>query len=292
VRFGKKDKMKKVLVLGSTGMLGHIVHYFLDSTKTYDLYNLSFRNKLNSKTIIVDILNQQKLSNLINEISPDVIINCIGILIKESNENLKNAIYINAYFPHWLKDFCRDINCKLIHVSTDCVFSGKNGGNDENSIKDALDDYGKTKSLGEFDSLNHLCIRTSIIGPELKQNGEGLMHWLFNQRGTINGFKNVFWSGVTTFELAKAIHFSIENNISGLWNVTNGVPISKYDLLKQIIQTFSINKIKLEFNTNKISDKSLKSIREINYEVPTYNLMLKEFYKYFNKNRDLYNYDI
>ena len=162
--------MKKVLVLGSTGMLGHIVHYFLDSTNKYDLYNLSFRNKLNSKTIIEDVSDQEKLSNLINEISPDVIINCIGILIKGSNENIKNAIYVNGYFPHWLKGVCKEINCKLIHISTDCVFSGKNGGNDENSIKDAIDDYGKTKSLGEFDSFNHLCIRTSIIGPELKQN--------------------------------------------------------------------------------------------------------------------------
>ena len=284
--------MKKVLVLGSTGMLGHIVHYFLDSTNKYDLYNLSFRNKLNFKTIIEDVSDQEKLSNLINEISPDVIINCIGILIKGSNENIKNAIYVNGYFPHWLKGVCKEINCKLIHISTDCVFSGKNGGNDENSIKDAIDDYGKTKSLGEFDSFNHLCIRTSIIGPELKQNGEGLMHWLFNQQGTINGFKNVFWSGVTTLELAKAIHFSIENNISGLWNVTNGEAISKFDLLKTIIKTFSINKLKLEPNTDKISDKSLKSIRGIDYKVPSYQIMLEGLVDYYRENQKLYNYKL
>ena len=273
-------------------MLGHIVHYFLDSTNKYDLYNLSFRNKLNSKTIIEDVSDQQKLSNLINDISPDVIINCIGILIKGSNENIKKAIYINGYFPHWLKDVSEDINCKLIQISTDCVFSGKNGENDENSIKDAIDDYGKTKSLGEFDSINHICIRTSIIGPELKQNGEGLMHWLFNQQGTINGFKNVFWSGVTTLELAKAIHFSIENNISGLWNVTNGEAISKYELLKKIIKTFSINKLKLESNTDKISDKSLKSIRGIDYEVPSYQIMLEDLAKYYGENKKIYNYKL
>jgi len=221
-----------------------------------------------------------------------VIINCIGILIKGSNENIKNAIYVNGYFPHWLKGVCKEINCKLIHISTDCVFSGKNGGNDENSIKDAIDDYGKTKSLGEFDSFNHLCIRTSIIGPELKQNGEGLMHWLFNQQGTINGFKNVFWSGVTTLELAKAIHFSIKNNISGLWNVTNGEAISKFDLLKTIIKTFSINKLKLEPNTDKISDKSLKSIRGIDYKVPSYQIMLEGLADYYRENQKLYNYKL
>ena len=282
--------MKKVLVLGSTGMLGHIVYYFLDSRNSYDLYNLSFRNKLNSKTIIEDISDQQKLSNLINDISPDIIINCIGVLIKGSKENLKNSIYINAYFPHWLKDVCDDINCKLIHISTDCVFSGKKGGNDENSIKDAIDDYGKTKSLGEFDLFNHLCIRTSIIGLELKQNGDGLINWLFNQQGTINGFKNVFWSGVTTLELAKVIHFSIENNISGLWNVTNGEPISKFDLLKTIIKTFSINKLKLEPNTDKISDKSLKSIRGIDHNVPSYQIMLEDLADYYTENKNKYSY--
>ena len=284
--------MKKVIILGSTGMLGHLVYHFLDSTNKYDLYNLSFRNKLNSKTIIVDISDQQKLSNLINDISPDVIINCVGVLIKGSKENLKNAIYINAYFPHWLKDVCEEIDCKLIHVSTDCVFSGKNGGNDENSIKDATDDYGKTKSLGEFDSINHLCIRTSIIGPELKQNGEGLLHWLFNQQGTIYGFKNVYWSGVTTLELAKVIHFSIENNISGLWNVTNGEAISKYDLLQKIIKIFSINKLKLEPDTNKFSNKSLKSNRGIYYKVPSYDDMLEDLSVYFRAHKNLYNYTL
>jgi len=284
--------MKKVIILGSTGMLGHLVYHFLDSTNKYDLYNLSFRNKLNSKTIIVDILDQQKLSNLINDISPDVIINCVGVLIKGSKENLKNAIYINAYFPHWLKDVCEEIDCRLIHVSTDCVFSGKNGGNDENSIKDATDDYGKTKSLGEFDSINHLCIRTSIIGPELKQNGEGLLHWLFNQQGTIYGFKNVYWSGVTTLELAKVIHFSIENNILGLWNVTNGEPISKYDLLQKIIKIFSINKLKLEPDTNKFSNKSLKSNRGIYYKVPSYDDMLEDLSVYFRAHKNLYNYTL
>ena len=84
--------MKKVLILGSTGMLGHMVHHFLDSTKSYDLFNLSFKNKLNSKTIILDIPNQKKLLNKIEEINPDVIINCVGILIKGSEENIKNAI--------------------------------------------------------------------------------------------------------------------------------------------------------------------------------------------------------
>ena len=284
--------MKKVLVLGSTGMLGHMVHHFLDSTKTYDLYNLSYRNKLNSRTIILDITNQKRFLKKIEEISPDIIINCVGILSKGSKENIKNAIYINSYFPHLLKETCKTTNSKLIHISTDCVFSGKSGNYSENSIKDALDIYGKTKSLGEFNDENHLCIRTSIIGPEIKEKGEGLMHWFFNQSGVVKGFKNVFWGGVTTLELSKTIHFSINNNISGLWNLTNGKSISKYDLLYKISSQFDLINIQLESNVEKFSNKSLSSIREINYKVPSYDEMLVDLAQYFQLNKNQYNYRV
>ncbi len=284
--------MKKVLVLGSTGMLGHMVHHFLDSTKTYDLYNLSYRNKLNSRTIILDITNQKRFLKKIEEISPDIIINCVGILIKGSKENIKNAIYINSYFPHLLKETCKTTNSKLIHISTDCVFSGKSGNYSENSIKDTLDIYGKTKSLGEFNDENHLCIRTSIIGPEIKEKGEGLMHWFFNQSGVVKGFKNVFWGGVTTLELSKTIHFSINNNISGLWNLTNGKSISKYDLLYKISSQFDLINIQLESNVEKFSNKSLSSIREINYKVPSYDEMLVDLAQYFQLNKNQYNYRV
>ena len=284
--------MKKVLVLGSTGMLGHVLYNYLDDFSKYNLFNLSFRKKLNSETTIIDVSDFDKLRDYILEIKPNFIVNCIGVLINGSKQNFKNAIYINAYLPHLLNELCNSINSKLIHISTDCVFSGKTGGYDENSIKDAIDDYGKTKSLGEFNSDSNLCIRTSIIGPEIKQNGEGLLHWLFQQKGKVSGYKNVFWSGVTTFELSKAIEFSIENNVNGLWNLTNRDPISKYHLLKIIINIFSLNNIELVEDFEKTSNKSLKSIRDIDYEVSTYDSMIKEMFDNFKKNRVLYNYNI
>jgi len=282
--------MKKVLVLGSTGMLGHIVHHFLDTTKRYDLHNLSFRNKLNSKTIILDVTNQKKLLNKIEDIAPDVIINCVGILIKGSEENIKNAIYINAYFPHLLKEICKKTNSKLIHISTDCVFSGKSGNYSENSVKDASDIYGKSKSLGEFDDKKHLCLRTSIIGPEIKNNGEGLFHWIFNQSGSVIGYKNVYWSGVTTLELSKIIHFAIEKNIAGLWNCTNQNSISKYELLKIIIESYNLTHIDLNENLEIKSNKSLTSIREIPYKIPDYLSMIKELKFYMETNKPFYEY--
>ena len=284
--------MKKVLVLGSTGMLGHILYNYLESCSKYNLYNLSFRTKLNSKTINIDVTYFDKLKNYIYEIKPDFIINCIGILINESNQNVKKAIYLNALLPHLLNELCIKLNCKLIHISTDCVFNGKIGGYNEKSIKNAIDNYGKTKSLGEFNSESNLCIRTSIIGPEIKAKGQGLLHWLFNQKGNIFGYRNVFWSGVTTLELSKAILFSIENNISGLWNLTNGEPISKYDLIEMIVKRFSLRQIKLESETEKKSNKTLKSIRKINFKVLDYDSMINELFDNFRKNRILYSYPI
>ena len=284
--------MKKVLVLGSTGMLGHVLYNYLDDFSKYNLFNVSFRKKLNSETTIIDVSDFEKLKNYIEEIKPDFIVNCIGVLINGSKQNIKNAIYLNAYLPQLLNQLCNSIKCKFIHISTDCVFSGKVGGYDENSIKDAIDDYGKTKSLGEFNSESNLCIRTSIIGPEIKHNGEGLLHWLFQQKGKVSGYKNVFWSGVTTLELSKAIEFSIENNVNGLWNLTNSKPISKYDLLKKITNIFSLNNIELVEDFKMKSNKTLKSIRDINFKVSTYDSMIKEMFDNFKKNRSLYNYKI
>jgi len=282
--------MKKILILGSTGMLGHVLHHYLMTNSNYSLYNISFRNKLNSNTIILDVTDFEKLKKHIVEIEPDFIVNCIGVLINGSKQNIKNAIYLNAFLPHLLKEICDEISSKLIHISTDCVFSGKIGNYDENSVKDAIDVYGKTKSLGEFELESHLCIRTSIIGPELKEDGEGLFHWLLNQKGTIYGYTNVFWSGVTTLELAKAIKYSIENNISDLWNLTNGKIISKYELLKKTIKHFSLRKLDLKSDSAIISNKSLKSIRKINYTVSNYDEMIKELKSFIESNSSYYSY--
>lgn len=271
-------------------MLGHVLHHYLMTNSNYSLYNISFRNKLNSNTIILDVTDFEKLKKHIVEIEPDFIVNCIGVLINGSKQNIKNAIYLNAFLPHLLKEICDEISSKLIHISTDCVFSGKIGNYDENSVKDAIDVYGKTKSLGEFELESHLCIRTSIIGPELKEDGEGLFHWLLNQKGTIYGYTNVFWSGVTTLELAKAIKYSIENNISDLWNLTNGKIISKYELLKKTIKHFSLRKLDLKSDSAIISNKSLKSIRKINYTVSNYDEMIKELKSFIESNSSYYSY--
>ena len=157
----------------------------------------------------------------------------LTLLIKGSKKDPENAIFLNAYLPHRLSTIAISINAKLIHISTDCVFSGeKRDSYVEKDEKDGKGIYAKTKGLGEVLEDGHLTIRTSVFGPELKSNGEELFHWFMTQFGEISGFSKVFWSGVSTIELAKAVQWSIENNIKGLYHITNNQSISKNDLLK------------------------------------------------------------
>ncbi|MCK5101108.1 MAG: sugar nucleotide-binding protein, partial [Desulfobacteraceae bacterium] len=219
--------MKRILVLGSGGMLGHMIYKYLISLNKYRIFHSALHPGIFDDEHIVDIREPDKVKILLDDIKPDIVINCIGILIKESSENIENAILINSYFPNLLSRIGRKLNYKTIHISTDCVFSGGDGNYTENFFRDGDTLYARTKILGEVINDYDLTIRTSIIGPELGQKGTGLLHWFLNQNGEINGFENVFWTGVTTLELAKAIDEFIKQEISGLYNLSSEKKISK-----------------------------------------------------------------
>jgi len=236
--------MKTILILGAGGMAGHVVYHHLKETNAYKLIPVCHKEPISKDSILLDIKNTEQLITIIQNSKPDFVINCIGVLIKGSNNNPANAIYINAYFPHLLSSLVKKhaTNGKLIHISTDCVFSGKKGFYTPNEEKDALDVYGMTKNLGELNNNQDLTIRTSIIGPELKKQGEGLFHWLFsNSDSNIKGYTKSIWGGITTLELAKNIRCLIENPEVGLIQITNGKAISKFDLLKLIKDIFKLH---------------------------------------------------
>lgn len=262
---------KRVLVIGSTGMLGHQVLRRLESRKDLRVYDMVYRKKRRDESIIIDVNDFDLLRDTIKEIKPDYIVNCVGILIKGSKKSVIQAIKVNALLPHYLVSFANETGAKVIHISTDCVYSGNIGRYHESSLRDADDIYGRTKALGEIMTKQHLTIRTSIIGPELKSNGEGLLHWfLTTDESRILGYGRVMWGGVTTFELAKAIEFGIDNEVVGIWNLTNGSAISKFDILNEFNSIFFLEK-KILFDEVKTSDKSLESNRkDIKYIVPKY----------------------
>ena len=278
---------KRILLFGATGMAGHIAYYYLSSLGRYDVIDIVFRTPLTENSIIVNVTDKDAVAKVVREQQPDIILNCVGVLIKGSKEHPDNAIYINAYFPHQLKSLADEIGAKLIHISTDCVFSGKKGYYTEEDFRDADDVYGRSKALGEVINDKDLTLRTSIIGPELKKNGEGLFHWFMNQTGQVNGFQTAIWGGVTTLELAKAIDIAIQQEKVGLIQLSNGIGISKYDLLYLFKEIWNKEIEILPYDGNGI-DKSIARSTKFNYEVPSYKQMLLEQYQWMENHKDLY----
>lgn len=278
--------MKKVLVIGSTGMLGHVVKKYLIDKK-YDVYETT-RNQTN-KYYFDALENIKKIEEIIDSIKPDFIVNCIGILNKKAEDYPSQAILVNSYFPHYLDEMSEKYNYKLIHISTDCVFSGHDGGGyKEDSPKTATTVYGTSKALGEINNNRSLTLRTSIIGPDTNPNGIGLFEWFMKQKDEVHGFRKAFWSGVTTIELAKQIEIAMNSNLTGLYHITNGQKISKYDLLTIIKDVFNKD-IKIIPDDNYSCDKSLVVTREdYKFNIPSYHQMIVEMKEWIENNKDIY----
>jgi dTDP-4-dehydrorhamnose reductase len=280
--------MKKVMILGSGGMLGNMVYNYLYETKKYQIVDSSYPFKATENSYLLDATDNVAVESWIRAEKPDIIVNCIGILIKESQRDPSNSIYLNSFFPHQLSKILRETGGRLIHLSTDCVFSGTKGGYSEVDYCDAYDIYGRSKSLGEIHNDYDLTLRTSLVGPELNGNGEGLLHWFLHQKGPVNGYTNVFWSGVTTLELAKSIEKVIDHRISGLIHFTSGVRISKFKLLQIIKNIWKLDHIILhEFSDLKV-DKSLLKSESLQYEYPSYEKMLYDLKEWMENHSDLY----
>ena len=281
-------KNYRVLVLGSTGMVGHLLCKYLIDNSNFILFDIARSFKFRENTNLFDVKNEKDFCEYIKLIKPDYIINCIGVLIRESNTSIENAIYINSYFPYMLKKFANQINAKLIHISTDCVFSGKKGKYIESDLRDGNDTYAQTKILGEIQDITNLTLRTSVIGPEIKDSGEGLFGWFMRQEGTISGFDKVIWSGVTTLELAKVIKLSIDNELTGLYHVTNNSSISKYELLK-LFKKYTKKNIEIKPFSGKSLDKSLIDTRlSLGYKIPSYDDMISEMTTFIKDNKSMY----
>ena len=280
----------KVLVLGSAGLIGHQVYNYLKDSDNYELHNISYQNKIQDDTVLLDARNEQVFIDKITSISPKYIVNCVGILIDGSNADPENSIFLNSYMPHRLTRLADKINAKLIHISTDCVFSGdKKEPYIETDEKDGRGVYAKTKGLGEIISDKHLTLRTSVVGPELKNDGEELFHWFMGQSGEIPGYKKAIWSGVTTTELAKAVKWSIDHHITGLYHVTNNSSISKYGLL-QLFQKYTKKDINIKPFSGKDANKSFIDTRLLmDYKIPSYDQMIFDMVSLIADNRPLYS---
>jgi dTDP-4-dehydrorhamnose reductase len=281
--------VRKILILGAAGMAGHMISlYFKTLPQKYEVFDVCHTVKLDESSITIDVHDLNSINTIVEKINPDIVINSIGILNKNAEEDPSNTIFVNSYFPRYLEKQFKNTNIKLIHLSTDCVFSGDTGNYSEVSITDGKDLYAKTKILGEINNNKDLTVRTSIIGPELKYNGTGLFHWFMKQNGMVSGYSKVIWSGITTLELAKCLDSMIESNLSGLYNLTSKTPINKYELIK-IISSVFVKNIVIEKFEEIQNDKSLISIRkDFLIELPAYIKMISELKNWMIENRQLY----
>jgi dTDP-4-dehydrorhamnose reductase len=264
-------KRTSVLILGGTGMLGHVLFRRLSQNPGLlvhatarslagieDYFPAESRPRIRTD---VDANNFDEVIRALAAIQPDVVINCIG-LIKQlplASDPL-SSITVNAQLPHRITMICRAAGARMIHISTDCVFDGKRGGYTEKDTPNADDLYGQTKMLGEVSYPHSVTLRTSIIGHELKTR-LGLIEWFLSQRGTVRGFTKAIYSGFTTIEVARIISdFVLPNSsLSGIYNISSA-PISKHDLLRLVAQRYNKD-IVIEPYDGFVLDRSLDSTK-------------------------------
>jgi dTDP-4-dehydrorhamnose reductase len=265
------------------------VYNHLKTFDAFQVFNLAGQRKVSADTIQLNMRDEKKLDELILQIQPDYMINCAGILIEGSKKDPANAIFLNAYMPHHLMQIADEIGAKLIHISTDCVFSGKKGQYSEEDEKDGTDVYARTKAMGEIINEKHLTLRTSVVGPELKHDGEELFHWFMQQEGTVNGYTKSIWSGVTTIELAKAVKRAIDQGTTGLYHITNGSSINKYELLN-LFKKYSGHTVQVNPVDGVVSDKSFVDHRkEFDYQIPSYEEMIRNMFAFMHLHKQMYS---
>lgn len=278
----------KILVLGATGMAGHIISIYLKEAG-HEVNAFSRRKFKYCNSINGDITDFEFLRGVIEEGNYDAVINAIGILNHNAEENKALAVLLNSYLPNYLSDITKNMKTKIIQMSTDCVFSGKTGGYTETSFRDGETFYDRSKALGELENKKDLTFRNSIIGPDMNKDGIGLFNWFMKQEDEINGFTKAIWTGVTTLTLAKAMEKALEEDITGLYNLVNNENISKYDLLNLFNKHIKDSTISIMPSSAVALNKSLINNRkDFTFVVPSYEQMIIEMNEWIENHKELY----
>jgi len=283
----------RILILGGDGMLGHRLLKQLSARHetrvtlrqnldTYRAYGLFTPDNAYGD---IDVRTTDRLSDVLNEFQPEAVVNCVGI-VKQRSEAQSSipSLEINALLPHRLANLTGACGARLLHLSTDCVFSGNRGNYREHDFADADDLYGRTKFLGEVAEPHCLTLRTSIIGRELARKA-GLLEWFLAQRDKVaKGYRHAIFSGFTTHEMARIIERMLVDfpRATGLYQVSSE-PISKYALLSKVNTTLGLGITLVPDDTFRC-DRSLDSSRfrtEFDYRPPSWGEMVAELAQKF-----------
>jgi len=282
----------KILVIGASGLIGNSMMHVLSQNREWEVFG-TVRNG-NIKRFFplyiadrllenVDVQSSDVLPRILDNVRPDVVVNCAGLTkhLPEAADPLV-SIPINTLMPHRLAGLCKLIGARLIHISTDCVFSGEKGGYTEDDFADARDLYGKSKALGEVVYPHTITLRTSTIGHEL-QSRHGLLEWFLSQEGSCKGYTSVIFSGLPTVLFARVVRDVVipRNGLFGLYHVA-AKPISKFNLLKMIADVYG-KSIEIIADDGLSIDRSLNADRfrdKTGFIAPEWNEMIKLMYSY------------
>ena len=260
----------RLLILGASGMLGNTLLRYFSKNDVFEVFATvrsswplcGVANGEKYRLIAgVDAENNDHLLRVFDEVRPDVVVNCVGVVKQLAEvENALVSIPLNSLLPHRLAHLCATTGCRFIHISTDCVFSGQKGGYVESDQPDAYDLYGRSKLMGEVDYPNAITLRTSLIGHEL-DGTRSLINWFLAQEDCVRGFTKAIFSGLPTVEIARVIksHVLPYPEFHGLYHLSVD-PISKYDLLSIVSDVYG-KQIDIVPDDSLVIDRSLDSSR-------------------------------
>lgn len=282
----------RVMVLGVTGMLGNAMFRVLSENSGLVVYGTArsessrryFAENLHGQIVVgVDVENHDSLVKAFAAVRPDIVVNCVGLVkqLADANDPLQ-AVPINTLLPHRLAALCQATAARLIHISTDCVFSGSKGNYLETDFPDAYDLYGRSKLLGEVDYPHAVTLRTSIIGHELSGH-RSLVNWFLAQQGLVKGFTRAIFSGLPTVELAIIVRDVVlpRQELHGLYHVASK-PINKFDLLQLVAKVYG-KSIEINPAEDLVIDRSLNADRfkqATGYVSPEWPAMIQHMYEF------------
>lgn len=278
----------KFLVLGASGMAGHVISIYLKE-QGHRVVGYSRRGVSFVESITGDVKDTEKLRSVISEGNYDVIINAVGLLNQYAEADKESAVFLNSYLPHYLAKVTLELDTRVIHMSTDCVFSGKTGPYTEKSNRDGESFYDRSKAMGELDDDKNLTLRNSIVGPDINEKGIGLLNWFMKQSGEINGYIHTMWTGLTTLQLAKTMEAAAMARAKGLINMVYEKNISKYELLQLFNHYIRNDEVKVNPYEGFSADKTLvRTNFSFNYIIPSYDIMVAEMAEWMRKHKELY----
>ena len=280
----------RFLVLGCNGMAGHLISLYLKE-QGHDVTGFArSESRLLDKTVIGDARDLILLNKTIEDKHYDSVINCIGLLNKFAENDHEAAVFLNSYLPQFLAKITSNTSTQVIQMSTDCVFSGSKGRYTEKSLPDGTLFYDRSKALGELDDRKNVTLRNSIVGPDIKPSGIGLINWFLQQHDKVKGYKNAIWTGQTTLQLAKTMEHAAIQHVHGLYNMVPDTSISKYDMLLLFNKYLRSDPIEVIPEENFKIDKSLVRTRfeGFSYKIPDYETQIKELGNWMRDHKELY----